>query len=113
MGRNRPPPFISITPLAEIIALAVGVKSPTSIKVQDLWKSFIDECGTEIATLVDTEIEKLKEIHSETADYIGLFRDGKLEYYPGGGGEYGHLLKPGQKKKAKFYDPNQKTITDY
>lgn len=111
-GAKRPP-YISVTPLAEIVALALGVKTPTSERVQRIWKDFVDGCGTEIAAIVDAEAEKLREIHQETAEYIELFRDGKLKYYPGGGGEYGHLLKPGQKKKAKYYDPGQKTIEDY
>ena len=111
-GAQRPP-YLEITPLAEIIALALGIKTVTSGKVQDLWKKFVDSHKTEIAVLVDVPIEKLRDIHEETAGYVELFRAGKLEYYPGGGGEYGHLLKPGKKKKPLFYDPGQKTLGDY
>lgn len=111
-GADRPP-YMTITPLAEIVALAIGIKSPTSERVQRIWKDLVDGCGTEIAALVDSPIEGLKEIHEETAAYIQLFRDGKLNYYPGGGGEYGHLLKPGQKKKAEFFRPGQKTLGEY
>jgi len=110
-GAERPP-YLTITPLAEIIALSCGVKSPTSVRVQRIWKALIDEFKTEIKVLVDVPVEDIKRVDRETAKYIELFRNKKLEYYPGGGGEYGYLLKPGAKKSAEFFK-GQKSLESY
>ena len=111
--QNSHPPYLSITPLAEIISLSKGIKSPYSLKVQDLWKKFVG-IGTEIEVLVDIGAERLVEIDKDVADTISLFRQKKLEYVPGGGGEYGKLIPPhGKKQKINFYDKSQKSLKDF
>ncbi|MFH1786753.1 MAG: LAGLIDADG family homing endonuclease [archaeon] len=106
--RSRHPPYLSITPLSEIIALSKGVSGTHTEKVQGIWRKFI-ELGTEIEVLIDLPVESLRKVDADVAGIIGRFRQKQLHYIPGGGGEYGKLVleKP---KKLDFYDSKQKTL---
>lgn len=86
------PPYLHLIPLAEIIAKAIGNKSPYTAGVQKRWKELVDG-RTEIEVLVSTDLAKLnaepKIIHA-----IEMFRLGKVIVKPGGGGKYGEILLP-------------------
>lgn len=83
------PKYLHMIPLAEIIQDSLKAKSPTTEKVQEIWKKFVEVFGTENKALIDASIEELKEVHSPTAERISAFRNGLVFYIPGGGGNYG------------------------
>ncbi len=83
------PPYMHILPLAEIIQLSVGVKNVNSLKVQNFWKEFVQEFGSEIEVLIDAKAEELEKIDGGIAKNIESFRKGYVVYSPGGGGNYG------------------------
>ncbi|MEK6941426.1 MAG: phosphotransferase, partial [archaeon] len=83
------PPYLHLLPLAEIIQLAFGVKSPNAQKVQGKWKDFVERFGNEIRVLVDAPVQELAEVDAGVAKKIEAFRKGLVLYIPGGGGKYG------------------------
>lgn len=89
------PKCVYIIPLSEIISLSLNVSNAWSIKVQSLWKKFIEVFGNEINVLLNAEINEIEKIDKEVAKYIGYFRENKIKYIPGGAGVYGRLIKPG------------------
>ncbi len=107
------PKYVHIIPLSEIIALALNIKNAWSMKVQDLWKKYVDEFGSEIKVLLDVDVKALEKINLEIARYIKYFRENKIKYIPGGAGVFGKLLKPGEKAEIKKYKESQKTLSSY
>ena len=94
------PPCTHIIPLSEMIALAYGIKSPYSRKVQEVWNSLVNRFGTEIAILLDVPISEIESVDRKIAGMISLFREDKFRYVPGGAGQYGFPVPPG--KSAKY-----------
>ena len=107
------PKCIYIIPLSEIIALALRIKSPYSLKVKALWKDFIDSYSSEVNVLLNVDINKLKKIDENVAEYIDYFRNNKIQYIPGGAGVYGKLVPPGNKSDIKIYKHHQKSLQDF
>jgi uncharacterized protein (TIGR00375 family) len=90
-SKNRPR-YLRIAPLAEIIAKVLRVKSPYSKKVNELWALLVEKFGSEISVLVDSPIEKIREVNLPTAEKIKLFRDDRFSIIEGGGGKYGEII---------------------
>lgn len=87
------PPYLRIAPLAEIIAIAENVKSAYSARVQRLWHTLVAVFGSEIAVLVDAQIEEVAEVGGERlAELIERFRTGRFHIIEGGGGRYGEIV---------------------
>lgn len=118
------PDYLYLLPLAEIIQLTLGLASPNSPKVQELWHAFVSRFGNEINVLIDEPIVHLLEVHEETARNIEWFRRGFVVYIPGGGGSYGKPIicrdeKEFNEKKLEVEEniylkgKNQKTLADY
>jgi len=106
------PPYTHIIPLAGVIAMARGVQSPFSIRVQRDWQEMVDKFGTEISILLDAPVSDLKDYDQKVGQIIGAFREGRILYDAGGGGRYGRPLfnKP---LKEDFYDATQKTLGSF
>ncbi len=107
------PQCVHTIPLSEIIALSMGVKNAWSEKVQAEWRKFIDKFSTEINALISVPIEQLEEVGKDAAEYIKHFREGKIQYVPGGAGVYGKLVRPGQQPKIEIFDDEQKTLGEF
>ncbi len=88
------PPYLKLIPLAEIIAMALGVSEPNSRAVQEVWDVLIHELGDEVAVLVDADINQLDMVDACVRDAIGQFRKGQVILHPGGGGRYGRIELP-------------------
>lgn len=86
------PPYLHLIPLAEIIAKAIGNKSPYTASVQKRWKELVDG-RTEIEVLVSADLEELK-AEQKIIQAIEAFRSGRVVVKPGGGGKYGEILLP-------------------
>ncbi|UCE11161.1 MAG: phosphotransferase [Candidatus Thorarchaeota archaeon] len=88
------PPYIHIPPLLELITSALGVSSPSSKKARTLYERLRESLGPETTILTSTPIDSLHELDSAVAGMISAFREGSVNYIPGGGGRYGRLIPP-------------------
>ncbi|NPB02253.1 MAG: TIGR00375 family protein [Methanopyri archaeon] len=90
------PPYLHVIPLAEMIAKAVGVSSPTAKTVQVVWRRLVDEFGSEINVLIEVPVERIAKVDERVAGVVEAFREGTVRVVPGGGGEYGRILLEGE-----------------
>lgn len=107
------PKCVHIIPLSEIIALAYDINNAWSVKVQSIWRKFIDLFGNEIKVLLEIEISEIKKIDERVAKYIEYFREDKIKYIPGGAGVYGKLLKPDAEININNYKKKQASLGDF
>ena len=103
------PPYLQMIPLAEIIAMALGVKSVYSSRVQRIWNELV-RGSTEIEVLMKAD---LSEISSEEAviDAVSAFRAGDVVVEPGGGGRYGSISLRDVRKERERAD--QRSLFDF
>ncbi len=83
------PRYIHIIPLAEVISLATGIKTITSRKIKDKYNELIKKFGTEINILIDRNIDEIKKLDPGIGQIIEKFRNDRIRYIAGGGGQYG------------------------
>ncbi len=100
------PPYLHIIPLAEIAALALGYRSATAAAVQRCWSELI-EGRTEIEVLMEADLSEIQ-ADPRVLAAIEMFRQGKVEVLPGGGGKYGEVKMAGgaagKKKQKSLFD---------
>jgi uncharacterized protein (TIGR00375 family) len=101
------PPYLHLIPLAEIIALALGNRSPYTSAVQSAWMELV-EGSTEIEVLVEAELSEL-EADPRIIEAIDAFRKGRVAVKPGGGGKYGEIALQGKTKERE----SQRSIFDF
>jgi uncharacterized protein (TIGR00375 family) len=87
---NHRPDYVHLMPMAEIISMIYD-KGVTTKFVQGKWQKLIDTFGPEITILINTPINDIKEVDSETAKAIEAFRNRSIDVIPGGGGKYGEI----------------------
>lgn len=104
------PPYLHVIPLAEIVALALGYKSATAAAVQKCWSELI-EGRTEIEVLMETDLSEIS-ADPRVLEAIEMFRQGKVEVVPGGGGKYGEV-KMARGALAKKEKKEQKSLFDF
>ncbi|HHQ44985.1 MAG TPA: TIGR00375 family protein [Candidatus Altiarchaeales archaeon] len=105
------PPYLHILPLAEVISLAIGVKTLTSRKIQDSWKNLVGEFGSEISILLDVDPAEIKKVDVNVGSIIEKFRSGRIYYRPGGGGRYGTPSLTAV--KTEYWGRGQKTLKEF
>jgi uncharacterized protein (TIGR00375 family) len=105
------PPYLHLIPLAEIIAIALGVKSPYAAIVQKSWNELVME-KSEIEVLVETDLSKL-DADPKIIEAIEAFRLGKVEVIPGGGGKYGEISMPSSSLELQKVNQRQKSLIDF
>lgn len=89
------PPYLYLIPLTEIIAKAIGQKTPFSQTVTRRWDELITAFSNEISVLVDADITAIRKVTLPIiADAIQAFREKKVQIIPGGGGRYGTIQLP-------------------
>ncbi|MDK2790780.1 MAG: hypothetical protein PWP15_1289 [Methanothermococcus sp.] len=96
------PPYYKVIPLSQIISLSIGKNIGTK-SVDGLWQEYIEKYGNEIDVLINADVEELRGINEKVGRTIELFRRNKIYIYPGGGGEYGKIMK--NRPKIKWYEP--------
>lgn len=96
------PPYVRIAPLAEILCLAMGVKSLYSPRVQEEWKKLVKTFESEIAVLIDADPEDIKKVSGDgVGKLIRRYREGEFTILPGGGGRYGRIVFRAAEEKPK------------
>ncbi len=88
------PPYLHMPPLLDMIQSALGAKSNKTKGVQSLYNEFLRVHGNETVVLTETSLTDLKKTHNDLGRLIGIYRKGKVDYVPGGGGRYGHIINP-------------------
>jgi uncharacterized protein (TIGR00375 family) len=115
------PPYMHLIPLAEIIATSLGT-SPFSLTVSKRWNELVKEFGSEIAVLIDVDIEEIRKVTAPIiAQAIESFRENRIIISPGGGGKYGEIrifegeeMKvEGEIKEMKIPPEEQKSLLDF
>lgn len=97
------PPYLHLIPLAEIIANALGISSPTAMRVNRLWQSLLRRFGDEVSVLIDAPIGEIATVAGgEIADAVDAFRSGRIVVHPGGGGRYGTIEIPKRRTLFEF-----------
>jgi len=104
---DHSPPYLHLIPRAEIIAMALGNKSPNTSGVQKRWSDLV-EGRTEIEVLVEANLSELS-AEPRVIDAIEAFRSGKVVVTPGGGGKYGEVSLP----RAEENREKQKSLFDF
>ena len=102
--------YLSLIPLKEIIAVYLDISDPTHEEVMEIWKKLIENLGEESKILTRAPVEKIEKIAGEEiGDIIRDFRQGNVEFEPGGGGRYGGILSEDKYKRGQ----SQKTLSDF
>jgi uncharacterized protein (TIGR00375 family) len=107
------PPYLHLIPLAEIIALALGYKSPMTVGGQRLYAAMTED-KTEIEVLLDEHLGELEaaDVEPKVIRAIEAFRSGGVEVLPGGGGKYGEIRILAS-KKAGGEKEKQRSLFDF
>jgi len=89
------PKYIHLIPLTEIIAKAVGQRTPFTQTVSKRWNELVTEFGSEIKVLIDVDIKEISRVTAPAiTEAIQAFREKKVVIKPGGGGQYGIIELP-------------------
>ncbi|MEM3824528.1 MAG: endonuclease Q family protein [Candidatus Bathyarchaeia archaeon] len=85
--------FMHLLPLSEIIATVLGVDSPASQQVWNIYNLLIEKFGDEYTVLIDASEDDLsKVVDARIAEAIVKVRRGEVRVIPGYDGVYGKLV---------------------
>ncbi|MDI6690443.1 MAG: endonuclease Q family protein [Candidatus Bathyarchaeota archaeon] len=107
--------FMHLLPLSEIIATVLGVDSPSTQQVWNIYNAFVEKFGDEYAVLIDVSKEDLRSVNEKIADTIIKVRDGQIKVLPGYNGVYGQLILSEEQiaQKSKVQRVQQLNLTDF
>jgi uncharacterized protein (TIGR00375 family) len=104
------PSYLHLIPLAEIIKMAIGQKSPNTKTVTRIWSDLITRFGDEVNVLVDAEFAEIAKVtDNRVKNAIEAFREGRVIMHPGGGGQYGFVEIPDKKAYEKYLKKRNKS----
>ncbi|MHC1576594.1 MAG: TIGR00375 family protein [Methanosarcinaceae archaeon] len=107
------PPYLHLMPLAEIIMMALGHASISTKGVKNAWESLVRTFGSEVAVLLDADLDQIGPVDSRIVDAIAAFRNNEVIIHPGGGGKYGWIELPQQDEPAAEKQDNQSSLFDF
>jgi PHP family Zn ribbon phosphoesterase len=84
--------FMHLLPLSEIIATVLGVDSPSTQQVWNIYNSFVERFGDEYTVLIDASKSDLCSVNEKVAEAIVKVREGQVKVMPGYDGVYGQLI---------------------
>ena len=85
--------FVHLLPLSEIIATVLGVDSPSTQQVWNIYNLLVEKFSDEYSVLMDVSKEALSTIVDEKiAEAIIRVREGQIKVVPGYDGVYGQLV---------------------
>ena len=92
------PPYVHLAPLSEVIMMALGHASINTKGVQTAWNSLVERFGSEVKVLLDIPAENIDFVDRKIVNAIMAFRNEEIIIHPGGGGQYGWLELPADRK---------------
>ena len=108
--------FMRLLPLSEIIATVLGVDSPSTQQVWNLYNLLVEKFGDEYAVLIDASKEALGAVVEERiAKAIVRVREGQVKVTPGYDGVYGRLEISGEHplEKTALQRVRQLNLADF
>ena len=90
---EKPVGFMRLLPLSEIIATVLGIDSPSTEKVWNIYNLLVSRFGNEYSVLIDRSKSELESVVDEqVAEAIIRVREGRAKVVPGYDGVYGQLV---------------------
>jgi uncharacterized protein (TIGR00375 family) len=108
--------FMHLLPLSEIIATVLGVDSPSTQQVWNIYNKLIEKFDNEYTVLIETSKEALTTVvNDKIADAIVRVRSGQVKVIPGYDGVYGHLIifEESSAAKANSKRVQQMNLTNF
>ncbi len=94
-GGEKPPrwrPYRNLIPLAEIIAEAKGLGSPSAKAVQETYQKLLARLGNELFILQEAPLKDVEGVGGDlVAEGVGRMRAGQVQIAAGYDGEYGRV----------------------
>lgn len=85
--------FMRLLPLSEIIKAVLGVSSPYTREVWNIYNQLVERFGNEYTVVIDASKKALSEVVDEKiAEAIVRVREGQVKVIPGYDGVYGKLV---------------------
>ncbi|MEM2936678.1 MAG: endonuclease Q family protein [Candidatus Bathyarchaeia archaeon] len=111
--------FVHLLPLSEIISTVMGVTSPATKDVWDVYNALVKRFGNEYSVLLDAPREEMaKIVDPRIAEAVVRVREEQVKVIPGYDGVYGQLviLEGEEKREAEKKlrgEIRQRSITDF
>jgi len=106
--------YMHLLPLSEIIAAALGIDSPSTQQVWNIYNRLIEKFGDEYTVLIDTPKQALENtIDQRIAEAIIRVREGRIRVIPGYDGIYGQPIIFEERAKPKKEKVQQLNLTDF
>jgi uncharacterized protein (TIGR00375 family) len=99
--------YTEIPPLEKILEWS-GYN--TREKRMEIWRKLVEEIDEEIEILLNSDLDNVREMEPEVADWIKKARKDRIDYIPGGGNHEG---QPDDGESWSFQDINQTSFDDF
>jgi uncharacterized protein (TIGR00375 family) len=108
--------YMHLLPLSEIIATVLGVDSPSTQQVWNIYNKLVEKFGDEYTVLIETSKETLSGVvNGRIAEAIVKVRENKIKVIPGYDGVYGRpvIFEEASAAKNAAERVQQLNITDF
>jgi uncharacterized protein (TIGR00375 family) len=111
---SNPIGYKRLLPLSEIITAVVGVSSPATKKVWNIYNPLIAKFGDEYTVLIDASKDEMsKVVDPKIAEAVVRVREEKAKVVPGYDGVYGKLVLFDEEQAQMSQKPKQKSMADF